>query len=104
MSLLTTATAVEDSFFEVAEKVEDAVLHIARTLGEGFEPITERRPERPTGGFVPTTAEMADHTFDLVDHLVANLREFTSQLMASAPRTAESPPTPVKAATKAHAA
>ena len=58
MSLLTSVTAVEDSVFDVVKMAEDAVLHTARTLREGFEPITKRLPERPTGGLVPAPGEI----------------------------------------------
>jgi hypothetical protein len=104
MSLLTTATAVEDSCFDVVIKVEDAVLHAARTFAEGFEPMAKRLPERPTDSLLPAPAEIVTHTFDLLDRLVANLRDFSSQLVGVVSTTAEAPRTPAKAAPKAHAA
>jgi hypothetical protein len=104
MSLLTSATAVEDSYFDVVKTVEDTVLHIARTLAEGFEPLIKQLPERPSSGLLPAPGEMAHHTFDFVDRLVSNLREFTSELVALTPREAESRPTPAKTSAKAHAA
>jgi len=103
MSLLTTATAMEDSLFAAMKKAQDAVLDTARTLTERPEPITNRLSEHPTGGSVPAPAEMATHAFDFIDRLLGNLRDFTGQLVAVlAPSTAESRTTPAKAAPKAH--
>ena len=98
MSLLTTATAMEDSLFAAMKKAQDAVLDTARTLTERPEPITNRLSEHPTGGSVPAPAEMATHAFDFIDRLLGNLRDFTGQLVAVlAPSTAESRTTPAKA-------
>jgi hypothetical protein len=85
------------------KKAQDAVLDTARTLTERPQPTTNRLFQPTAGASVPAPAEMATHAFDLIDRLKGNLRDFTSQLMAAlAPSTAESPPTPAQAASKAH--
>ena len=48
--------------------------------------------------------EVVEHTFGIVDRLVANLRDFTSQLVALVPDKGEARPTAVKASSKAQAA
>jgi hypothetical protein len=95
---------MEDSYFDLVKTMEDTVLHIARTLAEGFEPLIKQLPERPTTGLLPAPGEVANHTFDFVDRLVSNLREFTGQLVALTPSEAVSRPIPAKTSAKAHAA
>jgi hypothetical protein len=102
MSLLTTATTVEDSFFDGARKAENVVLRLAGALAQGSERTTKRRREFPTGRVVPAPAEITTHAFDIVERLVANLRNFTSRLVTLAPSTAESRPITAQAASEAH--
>jgi hypothetical protein len=101
MSLLITATAVEDSILETTKRAEDVVVHMARTFAEGVEPLNKYLPERRLG---VARTEVVEHTFGFVDGLVANLRDFTSQLVALVPDKGEARPTAVKASSKARAA
>ena len=103
MSLLTTTTATEDSLFAAMKKAQDAVLDTVRTLTERPQPTTNRLSEHPTGGSVPGPAEMATHALGFIDRLLGNLRDFNGQLVAAlATSTAQSRPTPARAASKAH--
>jgi hypothetical protein len=103
-TLLATVTAVEDNVLDTMKLAEDAVVRTARTWAEGFEPITERLPEFPTGSLMPTPAEVIDHAFGFVDRLVANLRDFNTRLVALLPATLKTGPAAVKAPPKAQAA
>lgn len=103
-TLLATATAVEDNVLDTMKMAEDAVVRTARTLAEGFEPITERLPEFAVGGLMPRPAEVVDHTFGFVDRLAANLRDFMTRLVALLPAKVEAGPAAVKAPPKVRAA
>jgi hypothetical protein len=103
-TLLATAMAVEDNVLDTMKMAEDAVVRTARTLAEGFEPITEFLPEFPMGGLMPTPAEVVDHTFGFVDRVAANLRDFSTRLVALLPATVQTRPATVKAPPKAQAA
>jgi hypothetical protein len=104
-TLLTTATAVEDNVLDTMHATEDAVLRTARLLAEEFEPLTERVPEFPAGGFVPAPAEVVDHSLAFVDRLWANLREFADRLVDVMPlRHPAATPKSAKPTAKPHAA
>ena len=75
MSLLTTATAMEDNVLDTMKMAEDAVVHTAHTFAEGFKPLRKYLPEPPVSELVPAPAEIVEHTFGFIDRLTANLRE-----------------------------
>jgi hypothetical protein len=104
MSTLTTASAVEDYVLDVTKAAEDLVIRTARTITDELQPLTKSWLERPSTPFGPAPREILDHTFGFVDRVVANLREFSSQLVVLLPDQAEAHPTSVKTASKAHAA
>jgi hypothetical protein len=104
MGLLPAATATEDSFFDAVKMAEDSVVHTARTLRDGFEPLSKRLPERPTRTLLPAPAEMANHCFDFVDRVLGNLRDFAGELGALRPSTAESRSSPAQPVSKARGA
>jgi hypothetical protein len=104
-TLLTTATAIEDNVLDAMKMAEDVVIHIARTVTDGFEPIVKLLPELPLGGLVPAPAEAVDHTFGFVDRLVVNVRDFAKQFIDVLPIKAQAgSPRTLKSSQKAQAA
>jgi hypothetical protein len=101
MSTLTTAEAVEDYVLDVAKAAEDLVVRTARTLTAGLEPITKGWADGPGSPFVPAPQDILEHTFGLVDRVVTNLRDFSSQLVVLLPDHEGPRRTPTKTTSKA---
>ena len=81
---------------------EGAVVHTAPTVVDGFGPTIKQLPD--LGGLVPAPAQIVDQGLGFVNRLAANLRDFTTNLVAMLPTTGEAGRAAVKATPNFHKA
>lgn len=74
-------TATEEQVFRVMTRVEDRIVQLAKPWAHVIEQLLPELPRLPLADQVPTPAEIVGASFNLLDKLVANEREFAERLL-----------------------
>jgi hypothetical protein len=80
MSISDNATSVQDQVLATVKTAEDAVVSAAKTIVESVEPLTSRIPTAPLSDKMPKASDLVDNAFSFAEKVLANQKEFYSEL------------------------
>jgi hypothetical protein len=103
MSVLETATNVQDQILDAIKAGQDAVLSAVGTLADSAAPITERLPAAPFADQLPNPVDVIDNYFRFAQKLLATQKDFSLKVVESYGPANAAPATAVKPAPKAAA-
>ena len=83
MSVLETATTVQDQVLDVIKAGQDAILSAVDTLADTVTPITEKLPTPPFADKIVNPIELVNNYFSFASKLMSSQQEFTLKLLDS---------------------
>jgi hypothetical protein len=105
MTVADITESVQNQLLEALKQYQDLLLEAVRGAAETVEEIVPTRPELPFANQLPRPTELAGNVFDFAEKLLANQREFvTNVLDVAEPYVTGKQPTKKTAAAKATAA
>jgi hypothetical protein len=101
MTVLETATNVQDQVLEAIKSSQDAVLSTVKTIADTTAPLTDKLPAAPFASQLPDGVEVVNTVFGFAEKLLANQRDFTIKLIEAYSPSAPASKSPAKSAAKA---
>jgi hypothetical protein len=83
MSVLETATTVQDQFLDAIKAGQDALLSAVDSLVDSTTPITEKLPAAPFADRLPNPVDVIDNYFSFGQKLLATQKDFSLKLVES---------------------
>jgi hypothetical protein len=81
MSVLATATNVQDQVLDAINTGQDAVLSAVKAVAENIAPLTDKLPAAPFANQLPERVDLVNTAFGFAQRLLANQQEFTTKLI-----------------------
>ena len=100
MSMLDTATTVQDQVLDAIKAGQSAIISAVSTFAESASPITGKLAAVPFADRLPKPVDVIDNYFSFAQKLLANQKDFAIKLV-DAYRPAKPPMTGPKATSKA---
>jgi uncharacterized protein YbbK (DUF523 family) len=96
--------SVEHQVLEALKQYQDLVVEAVRGWADTVEEIVPVRPELPFGSQLPRPTEVAANVFDFAEKLLANQREFVTNVLDVADPYVKGAQTPKKSTSTKSAA
>ena len=105
MTVAEITESVQSQVLEALKQYQDLLVEAVRGAAETVEEIVPVRPELPFANQLPRPTELAGNVFDFAEKLLANQREFvTNVLDVAEPYVSGKQPTKKTSATRSTAA
>jgi hypothetical protein len=101
MSVLETATNVQDQVLDAIKTSQDALLSAVKAVADNAAPLTEKLPAAPFASQLPSGVDVVNTAFGFAEKLLANQKEFTTKLIEAYSPAQPAAHSSVKSASKA---
>jgi hypothetical protein len=81
MTVLETATEVQDQVLDAIKTGQDALLAAVTVVAENTTPLTDKLPAAPFANQLPDGVAVVNTAFGFAEKLLANQKEFTTKLI-----------------------
>jgi hypothetical protein len=81
MTVAEITESVENQVLEALKQYQDLLLEAVRGAAQTVEEIVPVRPELPFANQLPRPTELASNVFDFAEKLLANHREFVTNVL-----------------------
>ena len=81
MSMLDTATTVQDQVLDAIKAGQSAIISAVSTFAESASPITGKLAAVPFAARLPKPADVLETAFGFAEKLLATQKEFTTKLV-----------------------
>jgi hypothetical protein len=81
MTVLETATGVQDQVLDAIKTSQDALLAAVKAVAENTTPLTDKLPAAPFASQLPDGTNVINTAFGFAEKLLANQKEFTTKLI-----------------------